>query len=288
MRNASTSRDAPAYVLRQIAAGALAQNRSENFPVALRFLPRHAREQLLHVYVFARFVDDIGDRAAGDRTALLDLVAADIQRLPEGGAQLEPVAQLAALTVTCGIEALLDLVAANRADQTVTRYATFDELLGYCAKSAAPVGRMVLAIAGVADEPAVRRSDAVCAALQVLEHCQDVREDALAGRVYLPAEDLRAAGVVDADLVAGRTSPALRRVVAQQVDRAAGLLADGPPLVAALHGWARVAVSGYVAGGLCTVAALRSADYDVLARTIRPGKAPTLATAARLALRRPR
>lgn len=282
-----TSSDVAADVLREIAAGALAKNGSENFPVALRFLPAVIRDDLLRVYTYARFVDDVGDRAPGDRLALLDRIAADVRNLPAGRAELDPVVGLAPLIHTRGLalDPLLDLVEANRMDQTVTRYATFDDLLGYCAKSAAPVGRLVLAIAGVPDELAVRRSDAVCNALQVLEHCQDVREDALSGRIYLPGEELRAAGVADADLQLARTSPALRRVVATQVERAQRLLAQGPTLIGSLHGWARFAVTGYVAGGRATARALRDADFDVLARTIRPTKPRTAVEALRLAVR---
>jgi squalene synthase HpnC len=289
MRKTLTSRpDVPAEVLRRIAAAALSQNRTENFPVALRFLPREPRNHLLRVYTYARFVDDIGDRAPGDRLALLDLVADDVARLPAGRAQLGPVAGLQPLVPAHGltVEPLLDLITANRIDQTQPRYESFDDLLGYCAKSAAPVGRMVLVIAGVRNEAAVARSDAVCAALQVLEHCQDVREDALAGRVYLPADDLRAAGVGDADLTAHVTAPGLRRVVGMQVERAERLLDAGGALVRSLRGWARFAVAGYVAGGRATAHALRAADYDVLGRAISPTKARTGVELGRLLMAR--
>jgi squalene synthase HpnC len=287
MRKTLTSPDVAADALENIAASALDQHASENFPVALRFLPRDVRADLLRVYTFARFVDDVGDRATGDRAALLDQVAADVRSLPAGGAALAPVAGLAPLIATRGlrIEPLLDLVEANRMDQTISRYETFEGLLAYCAKSAAPIGRLVLLIAGQCAELAVSRSDRVCAALQVLEHCQDVREDARAGRVYLPAEELRAAGVGDDDLRAGRTSRPLRRVVATQVDRAEQLLGDGPLLIAMLRGWARLAVSGYVAGGRATVHALRAADYDVVAQEIRPSKPRTVIGTARLTVR---
>jgi squalene synthase HpnC len=282
-----TSRDAAGQTLHRVAATALDQHASENFPVALRFLPRDVRADLLRVYTFARFVDDVGDRAPGDRLVLLELVADDLRKLPAGGAELGPVADLAPLLATRGVqlEPLLDLVEANRMDQTISRYETFDELLAYCAKSAAPVGRLVLSIAGQHSELANHRSDRVCAALQVLEHCQDVREDAVAGRVYLPAEELRAAGVSDDDLRATTTSRPLRRVIAAQVDRAEQLLEDGPLLIATLRGWARLAVSGYVAGGRATARALRMADCDVLAQPVKPSKPRTVAGTARLALR---
>lgn len=272
-------------VLRAVAAAARAKNRDENFPVALRLLPAAARDGLLRIYTYARFVDDVGDLAPGDRSALLDTVAADVRRLP-GGARLTPVAALAPL-VGAGVlttEPLLHLIEANQLDQTVTSYPTFDDLLAYCAKSAAPVGRMVLMIAGATGAVSVRRSDAICTALQVLEHCQDVREDAIAGRVYLPGLELEAAGVGVDDLRAGTTSPALRGVIAAQVARADRLLAEGRPLVRELHGWSRVAVSGFLAGGLATAHALRAADYDVLARPVRPRRLRVAATAVRLAV----
>jgi squalene synthase HpnC len=183
------------------------------------------------------------------------------------------------------IEPFLDLVEANRVDQRVTRYETFDDLLGYCTLSAAPVGRVVLHIAGAATEQNLAYSDAVCAGLQVLEHCQDVREDARAGRIYLPASDLRNAGVDDDELTVALTSPKLRQVTAAQVARAEALLESGRPLVRRLHGWARLAVAGYLAGGQATARALRSADFNVLASTVRPRKTATIAGAARLMAR---
>lgn len=284
-----TGDDADA-VLSALAASSSAQQSSENFPVALRVLPRRPRRQLACVYQFARFVDDVGDTAPGDRLALLDRIEADLRALPDGAPQLAPVAALRPLPddVGIGLQPFLDLIEANRRDQVTTRYADFAALLDYCSKSAAPVGRLVLAIAGVDDEAAARRSDAICAALQVLEHCQDVGEDAQRGRIYLPAADLRAARVEEPELMARMTTPALRRVVAQQVDRAAGLLDEGMPLLGQLRGWARLAVTGYVAGGLATVRALRAADHDVLSRTVRPATRDTTRAAARLLVRRSR
>ena len=282
---------APSAELDRIAAAASARIGGENFPVALRVLPRLPRHELRRAYAFARFVDDVGDRAEGDRSALLDLVAQDVRLIPAGRATLEPVRGLEPLVARTGldIDVLLDLVEANRMDQLVHRYETFGDLLGYCRLSAAPIGRIVLAIAGIADTAgAVEQSasDAVCAALQVLEHCQDVGEDARAGRVYLPARELREAGVDDGELSAATTSAGLRRVLAQQVERASTLLDDGSALLARLRGWPRLAVAGYVAGGRVTAAALRAADYEVLAAPVRPSKLRTAATAMRLAARR--
>jgi squalene synthase HpnC len=275
--------DSAMLELRRIADAGAAKISAENFPVALRALPRHVRDDLRRAYGFARFVDDVGDEAAGDRLALLDEIERDVRALEGGTPTLAPVRDLLPLLRQHGLalQPLLDLIEANRRDQRVTRYPTFDDLLEYCRLSAAPVGRIVLAIAHVDDPQAIQRSDQVCAALQVVEHCQDVGEDAARGRVYLPAADLQEARVGEADLLATTTSPQLRRVIACQVARSERMLAEGNALVRQLRGWARLAVLGYVAGGRATAAALRASRYDVLAQHISPG---TLSTAQHAAL----
>jgi squalene synthase HpnC len=276
--------------LGEIADRAAAQMSDENFPVALRLLPGRIREQLARVYTFARFVDDVGDEADGDRSALLAAVAGDLHALGAGGnATLGPVAGLRpVLDAQVPVQPFLDLVAANVQDQQVTRYQTRDDLLGYCDLSAAPVGRVVLHLAGAATADNVRDSDAVCAALQILEHCQDVGEDARAGRIYLPAHELRAAGVVEATLRGRVTGNALRGVVARQVEQAEAGLHAGAPLVGRLSGWAKLAVAGYVAGGLATADALRQASFDVLGREIGPARSRTVGHALRLIISRSR
>jgi squalene synthase HpnC len=280
----------PPIELARVATRAAAQQAGENFPVAMRLLPPRPRDHLRRAYAYARFVDDVGDCARGDRLALLDFIDEDVRALfvraqpPSDRPTLPIVRDMAAVVAECELppDPLLDLIEANRVDQLVSAYETFDDLLDYCRLSAAPVGRIVLHIAGSATERNVVDSDAVCAALQVLEHCQDVREDAVAGRVYLPAADLRAAGVHRTELEAHSTSSRLRQVIAQQVDRAAAMLREGRPLVRRLSGWSRLAVAGYVAGGLATVDALRRADYDVLARHVSPTKRHTAAHGVRL------
>lgn len=271
-------------VLESVAAQAAGQMGAENFPVALRVLPKRPRLQLARLYAFARFVDDVGDRAPGDRIALLDLIEQDVRALPAGASRLAAVRGLRSLVQDTGapLDPFVDLIAANRMDQHTTRYENFDDLLGYCRLSAAPVGRVVLYIAGVPTAENVADSDAVCAALQVLEHCQDVAEDARAGRIYLPASELRAAGVEDAQLSDPSTSPALRSVLARQVARSEQLLRAGIRLTRRLSGWSRLAVAGFVAGGQATASALRKSDFEVLSRDIRPSGVSTAARAARI------
>lgn len=279
--------DGDVALLRAVGARSAAQMSSENFPVALRLVPPRRRRYLERIYGYARFVDDVGDEAPGSterRLALLDAVEQDVRALWTGRPVLPPVQDLAEFVADCAVpmQPLLDLIEANRVDQRVSRYETFADLLDYCRLSAAPVGQLVLYAAGRANARTIRQSDKVCAALQVLEHCQDVGEDARAGRVYLPATDLRTAEVSDADLLQDHTTTQLRWVVAVQVDRAWQLLRAGRDLVPQLSGWSRMAVSGYVGGGMATVDALRAADYDVLGRHVGPAKVDTAKHALRL------
>ena len=189
----------PAY----FAAKAAEQASAENFPVALRMLPKAVREDLAVFYAFARYVDDLGDEFAGDRVAALGEVDADLGRLASGATpKLDPVRGLARITADgrVPLEPFHDLVAANLMDQYKTRYATFAELVSYCRLSADSVGRVVLHLAGQATEENLADSDAVCTGLQIVEHLQDVAEDRRNGRVYLPREDLLAFGVREDEL----------------------------------------------------------------------------------------
>jgi squalene synthase HpnC len=251
--------------------GLRAKERAENFPVALRVLPRAVRADLRAVYDVVRTVDDLGDELAeqrpGHRTAALEAFRADLARVWSTGSPSSAVLTRLVPTVrrhSIPPDPFDRLVRANLADQRVPRYATFEDLLGYCDLSAAPIGELVLHIGGAATPERIALSDRVCAALQVAEHLQDVAEDRARGRVYLPQQDLAAHGVAEADLDAPTASPALRALVAALADRVDGLLDSGLPLVAGLTGWSRLAVAGYVAGGRAALDGLRRVDGDVL------------------------
>jgi squalene synthase HpnC len=251
----------------------------ENFAVAARFLPPTFRRHLLAIYVFARLVDDIGDEATGNRITLLDKVSRDLDHIYAGRTPRHGM--LSDLVITIHTRhiprAPFDaLIAANRQDQFVHRYGTFGELSDYCELSANPVGQLVLYVFGMATPDRIALSDKVCTALQVLEHCQDISEDFDRGRVYMPAEDLDRFGVTDADLKAPSAATHVRALVAFQTQRATRLLDEGVPLVGRLRGWARLAVSGYLAGGYATAKAIADADYDVLAAARKPTKVDTL------------
>src|SRR5690606_30285391 len=163
-------------------------------------------------------------------------------------------------------------IAANRQDQVVRRYETYDDLLAYCALSANPVGRLVLAVTGTATPERVRRSDAVCTALQIVEHLQDVAEDLGRARIYLPATDMKRFHVQEADLAAPTAGASVRALVAHQAQRARDLLDEGDPLVGSVHGRLKLLLAGFVAGGRAAVDAIAAAEHDVLPGPPKPGR----------------
>lgn len=273
------------------ASAVLAKAADENFPVAPFFLPRAWRDDLMAVYGYARLVDDIGDgdlapggadarhlgvdpEAADDRIALLDAFEADLHRVFDSTPRhplmraLQPTVRRCRLTP----EPFLGLIAANRQDQLVARYETYDDLLAYCELSANPVGRLVLGITGTATPERIRRSDAVCTALQLVEHLQDVAEDLGRDRIYLPADDMKRFLVQERDLAAPTAGASVRALVAYEAERARCLLNEGTPLVGSVHGRLKVLLAGFVAGGRAAVHAIAAAGYDVLPGPPKPTK----------------
>jgi squalene synthase HpnC len=252
-------------------ADVMAQAQHENFPVASLLLPRRVRSHLLAVYGFARLVDDAGDEAPGDRLALLDEIEADLERVWSSRPRNPLIARLQPTVAACklDIDPFRGLIEANRRDQVVHRYETFEDLLGYCALSANPVGELVLRIFGLATEERLRLSDKVCSALQLTEHWQDVAEDYASGRIYLPAEDLARFEVSEADLGLRTARPGLRELMAFEVRRARALLDEGAPLTRTLPWRPAFAVAGFVAGGRSALGAIERARYDVLVKPTR-------------------
>jgi len=243
--------------------------------VASRLLPRRMRSHLLALYGFARLVDDAGDETPGDRLALLDEIESDLQRLWDGGPRHPLIVGLAPTVSACAltIDPFRRLIEAGRRDQVVHRYETFDELIGYCALSANPVGELVLAVLGAVTPERLRYSDEICSGLQLVEHWQDVAEDYHRGRIYLPAEDRERFGVAESDLAAPAPTPAFAGLMAFELARARRLLDEGAPLIRTLRGPGAFAVAAFVAGGRSALTAIERADYDVLGAAPRPRRA---------------
>ncbi|WP_328779193.1 squalene synthase HpnC [Streptomyces canus] len=271
--------------------GTLDKAAGENFPVAPFFLPKDWRTDLVAVYGFARLVDDIGDgdlapggadarllgvspAEAEDRLLLLDAFEADLDRVFDGtpGHPLLRRLQATVRRRSLTPEPFLGLIAANRQDQLVTRYETYDDLLAYCELSANPVGRLVLAVTGTSTPERIRLSDAICTALQIVEHLQDVAEDLGRDRIYLPAEDMKRFHVQEADLAAKTAGASVRALVAYEAQRARELLNEGAPLVGSVHGRLKLLLAGFVAGGRAALRAIAAAEHDVLPGPPKPGR----------------
>jgi squalene synthase HpnC len=273
----STTSSAPPHSGVPTRAEVMPKAQAENFTVASLLVSPAQRRALLGIYGFARLVDDIGDEATGDRDAMLDWLEEDVGRMLTGEPIHPLLRRLAPSARAFGFpeRAFLRLIAANRQDQEVSRYATFDDLAAYCDLSANPVGELVLHTFRSATPERIALSDSVCTGLQLAEHWQDVGEDYRRGRIYIPQEDLERFGIEEEELAAHRPSEPLRELLAFEVERGRRLLDPGIELVRTLAGRARLAVAGYVAGGRAAFDALESSGYDVLVR------APKATSAAR-------
>jgi squalene synthase HpnC len=246
------------------ATAVMARIGGENFPVALRLLGARERRALLAVYGFARLVDELGDELRGDRLAALDWLSEELDRAYAGTAR---VPLLVALQEVLS-EHLLPrpsferLIEANRMDQRVARYETWEQLRGYCELSANPVGELVLAIFGLHTPERMALSDRVCTGLQLTEHLQDVAEDARRGRVYLPVEDLARFGCSPERL---EDCKGLVNAVAFELARARELLWAGAPLAASIGPWRpKLAIAAFAAGGLAALEQIERGQYRVL------------------------
>ena len=213
----------------------LAESHYENFHVASWFLPRELRPHFHAIYAYCRISDDLGDEVGDPEVALamLDVWEQELNACYKGKSRHPVFIALGETISQCGIpkEPFADLLKAFRQDQTVTRYATMEDVLGYCRYSANPVGRLVLFVCGHADEALFGFSDATCTALQLANFWQDVRGDFARGRVYLPQKDMEFFHVSDETLAEGIATPAFRGLMRCEVEYARGLFEEGLPLI---------------------------------------------------------
>jgi len=238
----------------------------ENFSVLSSFVPRDLRVHVAALYAFCRTVDDLGDEAPGDRLAHLDRFEAELDAAFNGQPH-HPV--LVALRETIRRfdlprEPLERLIEANRIDQRVRSFATFDDLLHYCEHSANPVGRLFLLLFGYRDEARFALSDATCTALQLTNFWQDIARDRAMGRIYLPQSEMAEFGISEAHLDAGGTSEGLRSLVRFQVERTRRYFAEGLPLLDTVRGRLRLALALFSRGGLAILDRIEAQDFDTL------------------------
>jgi squalene synthase HpnC len=222
------------------ACESLAQSHYENFPVASRLLPPPMRPHVAAVYAFARVADDLADEGAAAPLVRRTQLQAWQRRLHEAvtdvGTLRTPAARDDLLFLALGhsirtldlpLSLFDDLVSAFGQDTMTTRYGSWLEVLDYCRRSANPVGRLVLRIAGHCDEVLDRSSDALCTALQLTNFWQDFARDWRRGRLYVPREVQDACGATEVDLSAGTISPAWAQALDVCVDRTQALFLDG-------------------------------------------------------------
>ena len=248
----------------------LARRHYENFTVASWLLPHEMRQHFSNVYAYCRWADDLADecRSPDESLALLDWWEEQLRSCYQGRT-VHPV--FVALGETIGqfdvpCDPFVDLLAAFRQDQRVTRYETFVGLLEYCRYSANPVGRLVLCLGRCHDPERAELSDSICTGLQLANFWQDVAEDWDRGRIYLPLADCRRFGYDESMFARREHNEALRRLLAAEVSEAEGWLRRGLPLVGMVPRWLRLEVALFIHGGLAILAAIRRQDYDVWSR----------------------
>ena len=254
----------------------LARTHYENFPVASVLLPAHMRPHIAAIYAFARLADDMadeGERPAGARLADLD----DWARRLDAATGDAPLSRDAHSDVFIALRESIrerrlppvlfhDLLSAFRQDVTKTRYETWEDVLDYCRRSANPVGRLVLRVAGREDPRLDAASDAVCTALQLTNFWQDFDIDWRRGRLYVPASVWRPAGAREEDLDARRMTPAWRAALTDVATRTRALFAAGRPVCDGVRGRLRYELRATWLGGTRILDKLEGADFDVFAR----------------------
>lgn len=268
----------------------LAETHYENFHVATWFLPKALRPHFHAIYAYCRLSDDLGDEVGSPAVALalLDAWCKELDACYEGQVRHPVFVALAETIKECRIpkEPFADLLVAFRQDQTVTRYATMDDVLGYCRYSANPVGRLVLYACGEAEveqEERFRLSDATCTALQLANFWQDVREDWERGRVYIPQRDMEVFHVSDATIAEGVATEPFRGLMRTEVAYARDLFEEGLPLIGMVNRDLALDLDLFSRGGLEILRAIEKSDYDVLSARPAISKSTKAALAVRAA-----
>jgi squalene synthase HpnC len=266
----------------------LARTHYENFSVATWFLPRRLRQHFFNVYAYCRISDDLGDEV-GDTAASLELLDQWQGELDAcyDGAPKHPVFVALAETVRqfeIPRHEFSDLLIAFRQDQIVTRFETFDDVLGYCRYSANPVGHLVLYLCGYRDAERQQLSDYTCTALQLANFWQDVSVDYGKGRIYLPLEDLRLFDVGEENIACQQNTPAFRSMMRFQVDRTRDWFRKGLPLVGKVDHELAIDLELFSRGGLEILRAIERQHYGVLGNRPSISKPRKLALVARAAL----
>lgn len=248
----------------------LARTHYENFSVATWFLPRRLRQHFYNVYAYCRISDDLGDEVGNPQQSLelLDQWEAELAACYAGSPRHPVFVALAETVQQFGIpqHEFSDLLVAFRQDQTVTRFATFNDVLGYCRYSANPVGHLVLYLCGYGDAGRQSLSDKTCTGLQLANFWQDVVRDFEKGRIYLPTEDLCRFRVSEDDIAARRATSDFIQLMKFEVQRAREWFEQGLPLVKQVDKDLAIDIELFSRGGQEILNAIERQGFDVLSR----------------------
>jgi squalene synthase HpnC len=266
----------------------LARSHYENFSVATWFLPARLRQHFYNVYAYCRISDDLGDEVGVPSASLLllDQWETELKACYSGTARHPVFIALAETVRVFDIpqHEFSDLLTAFRQDQTVTRYETFHDLLGYCLNSANPVGHLVLYLCGYRDAERQKLSDFTCTALQLANFWQDVSVDYAKGRIYLPLEDLHEYGVTEDDLAANRNTEAFCTMMRFEVERARIWFQQGLPLISKVSKELAIDLELFTNGGQEILTAIERQGFAVLGRRPVISKPRKLMLVARAAM----
>jgi len=240
----------------------LTRKRARNFAYGIMLLPKPKRRAIAAVYAFAREVDDVADDSAipaRERRERLERLHLAIEEDPGNDAMLVALAD-ARTRYAIPSRALHDLIDGGLMDTERERYASFDELAGYCRHVAGAVGVACVAVYG-ADQP--QRAETLGVALQLINIMRDVEEDWHLGRVYLPQDELASYGVTEEDIAAGRVTPAWQALMAYQAARARSFLQEGLLLRASLDRRSSACVSTFANLYRATLERIEASGFDV-------------------------
>lgn len=251
----------------------LARSHYENFPVGSRLVPKALRKHVYCVYAFARTADDFADEGDKylDSHQRLDLIDRWREMLRDSfaGRATHPV--FIALADTCKkfdlpIVLFEDLLSAFSQDVTVKRYETFDQLMDYCRRSANPVGRLILNLFGHTKEEYFAWSDAICTALQLANHWQDVNVDLDKDRIYIPLEDIERFRLSVEQLKERKVTKEFQQLMEFEIHRARELFIQGRPLCVSVHGRLGLELRAVWAAGWRVLERIAENRYDVFER----------------------
>jgi squalene synthase HpnC len=245
-----------------------ARAHTESFPVASRLVPAEIRPHLIALYAFARSADDFADEPEyeGRRVEALDRWEDQLSLCSHGGESTHPVFIALADTIDrreLPVPPLDDMLTAFRMDLDVRRYSTFQALRSYTAKSADPVGRLLLSLFGYRQPELFRYADEISTALQLTNFWQDVAADAARDHIYIPAEDLHFFGLTDADVKSLKPSQRMRDLLRFEVARTRALYERGRPLLDRLGNDLRLELTLIWLIGTTILDKIESADFDV-------------------------